>query len=204
MIRALVLAIAVALAYSGPLSQLPSDLDRLGWLQLAAVLPVPVVLLWRGIRHGGEIEDHQVDLIVAFVLLGSALLIALDGRNSDAGPAQALVSLPLFTAGSVTLLYGVCGIWRVRLPLALSLLALSPLASGILDRAGSGKAELAVVLAVAGLGLLPLVWRPTLGVGPVRALMRPAIGSAPLVTTICLLLLTTAALAAMLWQGVRA
>jgi hypothetical protein len=191
--RALVLSIAVALAYSGPLSQLTSAPDRIGWFRLAAVLPIPVVLLWRGIRRGSEIEDHQVDLIVAFVLSGSALLLALG--EPDAGSAQALVSLPLFAAGAVTLLYGVGGIWRVRLPLVLALFTVSPPASGILERTGSGTGPLAVILVVVGLGLLPLIRRPALEVGPIRALALPAIGSAPLITTSGLLILATASLA---------
>jgi hypothetical protein len=197
--RALVLGIAVALAYSGPLSQLPSAPDHVAWFRLAAVLPIPVVLLWRGIRRGNEIEDHQVDLIVAFVLLGSALLIALSEPDGDAGAA--LVSLPLFAGGAVTLLYGVGAIWRVRLPLALALFTSSPLAAGILERAGSWEGRLAVILTVVGFGLLPLIRRPAPGVGPIRALAQPAIGSAPLITTSCLLLLASASLAAALWPA---
>jgi hypothetical protein len=191
--RSLALLIAMALAYSGPLSQLLSAPDPVAWFRVIAVLPIPVVLLWRGIRRGSEIEDHQVDLIVAFVLLGSALLIALTEAHRD--PAQALVSLPLFAAGAVPLLYGVCGIWRARLPLTLALLAASPLASALLERAGSWEGQLAVILVVVGLGLLPLIRRPALKVGPIRALTQPAIGTAPLITTLCLLLLATAALA---------
>jgi hypothetical protein len=210
--RALVLIIAVALAYRSPLSQLPSVLDPLdavdqvAWFRLAAVLPIPVVLLWRGIRRGSEIEDHQVDLIVAFVLIGSALLITLNQPDitlsePDGGQAQALASFPLFVAGAVILLYGVGGVWRIRLPLALALFAASPLASGTLELAGSREAQLAVIVTPLCLGLLPLIRRAAREVEPIRALGQPAIGSAPLITTSCLLLLATASLAAALWPG---
>src|SRR4051812_12308407 len=103
--RSLVLLIAMALASSGPLSELLSAADPVAWFRLIAVLPIPVVLLWRGIRHGSEIEAQQVDLIVSVVLLGSAMLIAV--TEPVPGPAQALVSPPLFAAGAVPLLYGV-------------------------------------------------------------------------------------------------
>jgi len=199
--RALILVIAVALAYSGPLSQLPSALDQVAWFRLAAVLPLPVVLLWRGIRRGNEIEDHQVDLIVAFVLIGSALLIAVGDPDGVGEPAQALASLPLFAAGAVILLYGVGAIWRIRLPLMLALLAASPLATWTLELAGSEQGRLAAIAAPVCLGLLPLIRRPAREVGPIRGLGQPAIGSAPLITTSCLLLLATASLAAALWQG---
>jgi putative flippase GtrA len=197
--RTLVLLLFVAAAYFKAIEHLQLDGDRRSWFLLAATLPVPIVLLFRGPRRGGEIEDHQIDVIVALILLGSALLMVLRwrGEGHDLGADTALTSLPVFAAGATCLLYGVGAIWRARLPLAISLLAATPIASVVVGPRSSTVQLLIVMVAVGGLGLIPLITVPP----AIRPLNGPVIGAAPVVSTSVLMLLAAGGLAAALWQA---
>jgi hypothetical protein len=57
------------------------------------------------------------------------------------------------------------------------------------------------MIAIAVLGLLPLIPRSPAAFQPVRALTGPVIGSAPVISTSILMLIAAGALAATLWQA---
>jgi putative flippase GtrA len=199
--RVIVLLLFVGAAYGQALSRLEPGSQQRTLFLLAATAPIPVVLLFRGVRRGGEIEDHQIDMIVAFVLLGSALLMMLRWRSDGGGSAESLTSLPLFVAGATALLYGVGALGRARLPLALALLAATPVGSAIVGTHSSQLRLVILMIAIAGVGLLPLAPRPAARPASVRAVTGPVIGAAPFVATSFLMLIAAGALAATLWQA---
>ncbi|NHC44730.1 glycosyltransferase [Motilibacter aurantiacus] len=188
--RAALLVVASTAAFAQGALALPEG--SLGWLVAAAWAPLAAVLAGLGARRGNEIEDLQLDLIVAVVLLGSAVLLAAHREDgSGAGPVAAL---PVFSAGLVTLLFGVRALWRAWLPLTVGALTASPLGQAAWDAAGPAHSVAEVGLGsvlVAALAALPLV---TSSPGPAREAV--ALGKGGPGATVALAAVSAAAVAA--------
>lgn len=97
----------------------------LGWVPCLALLSAIGVSRTRD--DGPNIHDRYVDYIVGLPMLGTALAMVLlmPGRLSIFFWFWGLdlLSLPLFVAGSVSIVFGVRELWRFRGPIALLLLA---------------------------------------------------------------------------------
>nr|WP_231134364.1 glycosyltransferase family 2 protein [Motilibacter deserti] len=157
LVRAMVLVAATVGAFAQAALALPSG--SLGWVVAAAWVPLAAVLVCHGVRRAAEIEDLQLDLIVTAVFLGSAVLMGWHWGAATAG-AGALCALPVFSAGMVTLLFGVRALWRAWLPLLVGGLVASPLGQAVWEAAGPRHtpAEVAVAALLAGgLSALPLL-----------------------------------------------
>lgn len=128
---AAVLLVAVVAAYHYTLSTLLSGLtldSPLAYLGLVpfVALGLAVVILRRP-HHEHDIHDRQVDLSVGLPLLVAGLAVALvlpDRLESSFWLWRVdVLSLPLFLAGAVAVLFGVRVMWRLRLAFAFLLLA---------------------------------------------------------------------------------
>jgi exosortase/archaeosortase family protein len=130
-VRVAVLLVAVALAYRYSLRTLIGTVGTdtpLAYLGLAPLIAFGVaLLLGRPGRPSADINDRHIDYLVALPLLGTAILmtVVLPARMSllfwyyrvD------LLSLPLFVAGAVALLFGASTLWRIRYAIGFLLLA---------------------------------------------------------------------------------
>jgi putative flippase GtrA len=124
------------------------------WLVPLVALPL---LIWQATapRRDPNIHDREVDYIVGIALLALALVVLVVVR----GRLQALfwlwrvdlVSLPLFVAGVIALLFGLRALWRMRAGVAFLLLAWPPVGRQLL---ALDDATLAAVRV--GLRILPL------------------------------------------------
>ena len=129
-LRLLVLALAVVGAYHYSLLTLARDLGLdtpLAYLGLVPPMAVGIAMLTPRAAGEPEIHDRQVDLIVGLPLLATALFlqVTLPGRmGSDFWLYRVdLLTLPVFVAGCVVLLFGVRALWRFRVAVAFLLLA---------------------------------------------------------------------------------
>jgi exosortase len=130
-LRAAALVGLVLLAYNYSLLTLARGLTL--QTPLAYVALVPVIALILGVVRlrtepaGLPIHDRQVDWIVGFGLLGltAAILILAPTPTSSTFWLQRidLLTLPVFVAGLIALLFGVRRLWALKAPLAFLFLA---------------------------------------------------------------------------------
>ncbi len=123
--------VVTAVAYHYSLGTLVRNLGVETPLAYLALVPMIALLLAAGRRRPTsdepDIHDRQLDFIVGLPLLLAALVIVL------VMPARLstmfwiwrldLVSLPLFVAGAVAIVFGVRTLWRLRFPIGFLLLA---------------------------------------------------------------------------------
>jgi exosortase/archaeosortase family protein len=125
----------VVIAYQYSLGTLLSSLGQETPLSYLGLVPLISLLLIAGLiylpgRPQRDIHDRSLDYIVGLPLLAIALLVV------TVGPARMstffwlwrldLLSLPLFVAGAIAIVFGVRMLWRLRLPVAFLLLAWPP------------------------------------------------------------------------------
>lgn len=131
LLRAALVVVAVLAAYRYSLTTLAGTLDAdtpLAYLGLAPLMALGIaVLLARPTRPATDVSDRNVDFLVGIPLLGTALLmtLVLPGRMSVLFWYYRvdLLSLPIFAAGVVVLLFGAATLWRVRYAIGFLLLA---------------------------------------------------------------------------------
>lgn len=131
LLRAALVVLAVLIAYRYSLKTLVSTLDAdtpLAYLGLAPLMAFGIaVLLARPARPASEVSDRNVDFLVGIPLLGTAVImtLVLPGRMSVLFWYYRvdLLSLPIFAAGVVVLLFGAATLWRVRYAVGFLLLA---------------------------------------------------------------------------------
>jgi hypothetical protein len=181
--RVVLVLLATVAAYFYSLGTLLADfsparpLAYLGWVPLVAALAAAGQCL--APKDEPEIHDRYLDYIIGLPLLATALaaMVLLPARLSvffwfwrlD------LLSLPLFVAGAVSIVFGVRVLWRLRGPIALLLLAWPPPLLRSLDAARplTGATMLAV-------GALALAVAPHLfGASGWNAFFRSRIRRAP-------------------------
>jgi exosortase/archaeosortase family protein len=134
-VRAVVVTALVVIAYQYSLGTLLSSLGQETPLSYLGLVPLISLLLIAGLiylpgRPQRDIHDRSLDYIVGLPLLAIALLVV------TVGPARMstffwlwrldLLSLPLFVAGAIAIVFGVRMLWRLRLPVAFLLLAWPP------------------------------------------------------------------------------
>ncbi|HKF79034.1 MAG TPA: hypothetical protein VKF59_23025 [Candidatus Dormibacteraeota bacterium] len=130
-VRAAIIVAGVVVAYHYSLWTLYRELS-VGTL-LAGLGLVPAVAVLLAVQRattrtaGVDIEDRSVDFIVGLPLLLAALVMLLIGPVSLSTFFWLwrldLLTLPVFVAGAVSLVFGVRILWRVRVPIAFLLLA---------------------------------------------------------------------------------
>jgi exosortase/archaeosortase family protein len=123
--------VAIAVAYHYSLASLLQTLDLETPLAYLGLVPIIALLLaaTRSQASAAEpqIHDRQIDYIIGIPLMGGALAINL------LLPAQLssmfwvwrvdLLSLPIFVAGAIAIVFGARALWRMRVPVAFLLLA---------------------------------------------------------------------------------
>jgi exosortase/archaeosortase family protein len=121
----------IAVAYHYSLTTLLQTLNLETPLAYLGLVPIIALLLAAMRRHPSvsepPIHDRQIDYIIGIPLVGGALAINL------LLPAQLstmfwvwrldLLSLPLFVAGVVAIVFGARALWRMRVPVVFLLLA---------------------------------------------------------------------------------
>ena len=130
-LRAVALVGLVLLAYNYSLLSLARGLSLQTPLAYVALVPVIALVLGyvrlRTEAPGLPIHDRQVDWIIGFALLGltAAILFLAPTPTSSSFWLQRidLLTLPLFVAGLIALLFGVRRLWALKAPLAFLLLA---------------------------------------------------------------------------------
>jgi exosortase len=129
-LRLLAGGLAVVVAYHYTLLTLARDLGLdtpLAYLGLVPPMAVGIAVLTPKTEGEPEIHDRQVDLIVGFPLLAVALFLQAtlpDRLGSDFWLYRIdLLTMPLFVAGCVVLLFGVRALWRFRVAVAFLFLA---------------------------------------------------------------------------------
>ena len=130
-LRAVALVGLVLLAYNYSLLSLARGLSLQTPLAYVALVPVIALVLGyvrlRTEAPGLAIHDRQVDWIIGFALLGltAAILFLAPTPTSSSFWLQRidLLTLPLFVAGLIALLFGVRRLWALKAPLAFLLLA---------------------------------------------------------------------------------
>jgi exosortase/archaeosortase family protein len=130
-LRAVALVGLVLLAYNYSLTTLARGLTLQTPLAYLALVPLMALIL--GIARlrlegpGLSIHDRQVDWIVGTTLLALAgiVLVLVPGPTSATFWLQRidLLTLPIFVAGMITLLFGIRRTWSLKTPIAFLLLA---------------------------------------------------------------------------------
>lgn len=123
--------VAVLVAYHYSLSSLVKDLNLSTPLAYIGLVPAIALALAatraRPQRAEAAIHDRQVDYIVGLPLIASALIIELTLPNKLSAMFWVwridLLSLPLFVAGAVALIFGTRVLWRQKLAVGYLLLA---------------------------------------------------------------------------------
>jgi len=129
--RALAVLAVIAVAYNYSLLTLARGLSLQTPLAYLALVPViSIALAWVRVARepiGPPIHDRQVDYIVGVALVFSAGVISLVVPITLTSRFWLyrvdLLSLPLFVAGIVALVYGVRRLWALRVPIAFLFLA---------------------------------------------------------------------------------
>jgi exosortase/archaeosortase family protein len=146
----LALLCCVLLAYHYSLYALLQNLTfqtPVAYVVLVPPIALALALLVLSQDRGRPVaQDRELDLIIGLPLIGVALLILL------VLPIQLslyywvyrmdLLSLPVFVAGAVTLLFGVQMLWRLALPIAFLALTWPAPYFPLLDSFGNGMAQL--------------------------------------------------------------
>jgi exosortase/archaeosortase family protein len=130
-LRAAIVVGAAVAAYHYSLSSLLGTLSAdtpLAYLGLAPLIALGLaVALSRPSPGALEVSDRTVDLLVGVPLLGTAMFmtVVLPARMSILFWYYRvdLLSLPLFVAGAVALLFGAATLWRIRYAIGFLLLA---------------------------------------------------------------------------------
>lgn len=130
-VRALAVVATVSVAYHYSLLTLARGVGLQTPLAYLAFVPlIAIVLGWVALRRESAqrpIHDRQLDYIVgiALVLVAAALTWLLPSTLAARFWLYRidLLSLPLFAAGVVTMLYGLRSVWTLRFPLGFLLLA---------------------------------------------------------------------------------
>ena len=130
-LRGLLVVVAALAAYRYSLSSLLSSITTdtpLAYLGLAPVIAIGIaVLLGRPDRPGAEGGDRYVDYLVGLPLLVTAVFmtVVMPARMSILYWYYRidLLSLPLFVAGALALLFGTATLWRLRHAVAFLVLA---------------------------------------------------------------------------------
>ena len=164
-VRTVVVTALVVVAYQYSLGTLLSSLGEETPLSYLGLVPLISLLLIAGLiylpgRPQRDIHDRYLDYIVGLPLLAIAVLVV------TVGPARMstffwlwrldLVSLPLFVAGAIAIVFGVRMLWRLRLPVAFLLLAWPPPYTLWLNGLLNGVTNLTLSALHALVGLLPL------------------------------------------------
>jgi hypothetical protein len=128
---------------------------------LALVPVMALVLAWGRLRREPPpppIHDRQVDYIVGLALFLAALGVAalLPGSRGSAFWLSRLdlLSPPLFTAGLISLFYGVRRAWSLRWPLAVLLLAWPAPWRAFVDAAGTGPLVPVLIVGLLAVGTI--------------------------------------------------
>jgi exosortase len=128
-IRAVVLVVAVVLAYNYSLQTLLRGITLQTPLGYLALVPlIALALAWARLAREPAplpIHDRQIDYIVGTVLLAIAAAIALGAPAAMTFWLDRvdLLGLPFFVAGLVVLLYGTRRAWALKLPILFLFLA---------------------------------------------------------------------------------
>lgn len=162
--RAAAVAIAVVLGFGPSLVSLISGIagqTPQAYLGLVPILALLVAVGRLQPRDGEpDIHDRQVDYILGVPLLGAALAVLVlmpdrvPGRYVDW--RLDLLALPLFVAGACAIVLGSRALWRLRLPIAMLILAWPVPVTLLLESGPTGlvSAPARAVLALArGFGL---------------------------------------------------
>lgn len=163
-LRAAVLVGLVVLAYNYSLLTLARGLTlQTPLAYLALVPPIALVLAFARLRiepRALPIHDRQVDWIVGTVLLlgAGAVLVLVPGGTSSTFWLQRidLLTLPLFVAGLITLLFGVRRAWQLKGPIGFLLLAWPVPYTVILGDAIGAFTELTAHLVAAFTRIVPI------------------------------------------------
>ena len=122
--------LAVVVAYHYSLRTLTHTITLNTPLAYLGLVPIMAAGLAWARRHGPtgpDIHDRQIDLIVGLTLVGSALmaLLVLPGRLGSLYWVWRLdlLTLPVFVAGVVCLLFGTRAVWHQKAPILFLLLA---------------------------------------------------------------------------------
>lgn len=179
--RAIALVAAVTLAYSYSLTTLVLGLALRTPLACLGFVPIIALLLgWVRLanhRPGPQIHDRQVDYIVGvgFIAAAFGIVVVLPAKFGTQFWLYRLdlLSLPLFVAGAVAIVYGVRRLWALRVPIVFLLFAWPPLYGPLLGDAMQRLADLTATGLALISQVLPLAHRsltdPTVfsvGLGP--------------------------------------
>ncbi|HUZ44526.1 MAG TPA: exosortase/archaeosortase family protein [Acidimicrobiales bacterium] len=162
--RALLLLAALVVAYRYSLSSLLGSLGSdtpLAYVGLAPFIALGIaVLLSRPAQPAAVVHDRYIDYMVGLPLLGTALLMAvvLPDRMSILFWYYRvdLLSLPLFAAGAIAVLFGAPALWRVRWAVGFLLLAWPVPYNFALDHGMAQFSNLTLVSVRAMLRVLPV------------------------------------------------
>lgn len=169
-IRAMAVIGLVLLAYNYSLMTLARGLSLQTPLAYLALVPA-IALCLAAVRQytrpeESPIQDRQLDWIVGLGFLaatGAILVLAPRPESSGFWLARIdLLTLPLFVAGLVSLLYGVRSVWALRLPILFLLLAW-PIPFTLVLSATSGVLTELTAKIVAVLTRIIPVARPAVG-----------------------------------------
>jgi exosortase/archaeosortase family protein len=184
---------AVVLAFHYSLSTLVRTLQVDTPLAYLGLVPgISLVLVARRARTGTaepDIHDRQVDHIIGIPLLVAAVLVNLLLPVRLAAMFWVwrldLLALPLFVAGTVTLLFGVRTLWRLRVPVLFLFLAWPlPYTRMVLSQMDAFTAATLVGVR-AGLHLLPGVAHQLPGDGSIFQIHHGADGFPVSVASAC-------------------
>jgi exosortase/archaeosortase family protein len=130
-LRVAAVVAAILLAYPYSLAtllrqfSLQSPLAYLGLIPFISV--ILIALRWRAARLEPDIQDRDVDYIIGiglFVLALAVVAIAPIFLSAYFWLWRLdLLTVPVFVAGAVTIIFGVRSMWRLRLPIAFLVLA---------------------------------------------------------------------------------
>lgn len=131
LVRAVLILVAVGVAYRYSLDTLMASIGTetpLAYLGLAPLIACGVAALLARPQPGRpEVSDRSIDYLVGLPLLGTAVLmtVVLPARMSILYWYYRvdLLSLPLFVAGAVALLFGTATLYRIRYAVGFLLLA---------------------------------------------------------------------------------
>ncbi len=196
--RRLVLRIAafvvvVTLAYHYSLASLMQNLGAdtpLAYLGLVPVISIVLAGLV-AVRRRAEpdIHDRQLDYIIGLPLVAIALamMIILPVRMSSLFWSWRLdlLSLPIFVAGSISILFGVRALWRFRVPILFLILAWPLPYTVLIGRWLSGFTSLTAEAVGGALHFIPVADRVAGGDGSLFSVARGSGGFLVSIASAC-------------------